>query len=133
MRWMRALVCVFFAAQAMPGLGEEPGRLFFSPAERRVLDIERRDAARGAAPVAAPVRIDGILLRSGRQGIVWIDGTARALRIDAGSPHSRTAGEVMLRGGGSERIDARVGSTVDSTAGTARDPIGHGAIAKRRR
>ncbi len=133
MRWMRALLPVCLAAQAMPGLGEEPGRLFFTPAERKALDIERRDAARGAAPVAAAVKIDGVLLRPGRQGTVWIDGTARDLRIDAGRPHSRTAGEVMLRGGGGERIDARVGSTVDPTAGIARDPIEHGAIAKRRR
>lgn len=133
MKWMRAWVFACFAAQAMPAPGEELGRLFFTPAERKALEDERRDAARGAVPVAAAARIDGVLLRPNRRGVVWIDGAARDLGFDAGSPHSRSPGEVSLHGGGGQRIDARVGSTIDLAAGTTRDLLEHGAIAKRRR
>ena len=133
MKRMRALAFACLATSPVHGMGEELGRLFFSPAEREALENGRRDAARGAAADPAPVRIDGVLLRSGRPGVVWMNGTASELRSEANASPARSPGAVALRVGGETRVEVRVGSTFDSAAGTTRDLIESGAISARRR
>ncbi|MDA8128341.1 MAG: hypothetical protein M0Z73_06550 [Betaproteobacteria bacterium] len=76
--WMVAL-CLGHAASAMAAPAD-PGRLFFTPAQRAQLEAARAARPAGSqgsqAPVnaAAPLHYDGIVIRS--DGVVtrWIDG-----------------------------------------------------------
>lgn len=61
---------------AAPG---EPGRLFYTPAQRAQLESARSRGARAAATPSqtdaeTPRRYDGVLIRSDGQATHWIDG-----------------------------------------------------------
>lgn len=63
-------------ATAAPG---EPGRLFYTPAQRAQLETARSRGARAAvappqADAETPRRYDGVLLRSDGQATHWVDG-----------------------------------------------------------
>lgn len=76
--WMVAL-CLGHAASAMAA-PTDPGRLFFTPAQRAQLEAARAARPAGSqgqqAPVnaAAPLRYDGIVIRSDGAVTRWIDG-----------------------------------------------------------
>jgi len=63
-------------ATAAPG---EPGRLFYTPAQRTQLEAARSRGARATvtpphADADTPRRYDGVLIRSDGQATHWIDG-----------------------------------------------------------
>ncbi len=76
--------CFFCCLAALPGLAAavdaptDPGRLFFSPAERAQLERARTRAAAGGAGVTASavLRYDGLVVRSDGATTRWIDGRA---------------------------------------------------------
>ena len=98
-------------------------RLFTTPAERRMLDRLRESVPEGGAPAvrrpapvvaepeppADPVRVDGLVLRSGGPNTVWLDGKPVPSRPGAVSPDLRIergaddAGTVILRARGASR------------------------------
>lgn len=72
------LACLIASGPALAAdrAAVDPGRLFYSPAERAQLQTARlRKAVPGAAPgAAAPVRYDGLVVRSDGKVIRWVDG-----------------------------------------------------------
>lgn len=67
------------------GLGEcvaaDPGRLFYTPAERAQLEAARASnaapARRSESGRAAPLRFDGVVIRSDGRSTSWVNGQPR--------------------------------------------------------
>lgn len=89
-----------FAAPSPPDL---PGRLFYTPAERAQLEQAR---ARHAAPRTpgmrtespAPLRYDGVVIRSDGRSTHWVDGRAQLGPAEAAGlkpGQTRAGGEVF--------------------------------------
>lgn len=83
-RWLP----VTLALMATGALATDPGRLFYTPAQRAQLETARsgggqRAKAPSAAPASGPVQFDGIVVRSDGRTTTWINGEAR--RGDAGA------------------------------------------------
>lgn len=76
-------LCLLALAGSGVSLAADPGRLFYTPAQRAQLEAARdRNVSRveSRAPVfnAAPVRFDGMVIRSDGQGTAWVDGRPQA-------------------------------------------------------
>jgi hypothetical protein len=73
-------VVTLLAASIIPafGMAAEPlGRLFFTPAQRSVLDAGKHVATRApAVPAPRTVHLTGVVTRSDAENTVWINGTA---------------------------------------------------------
>ncbi len=78
--WILVLCLVSLGAGA--AAPADPGRLFFTPAQRAQLEAARaRNAtpSRPGSPIdngPAPLRYDGVVIRSDGTATRWIDGTA---------------------------------------------------------
>ena len=118
------------------GLSAEPlGRLFFTPAQRSVLDAGKYLATQ--APVVAPaprsVRLSGVVTRSDAESTVWINGTAYhdaspdgvQVKTDRAAPES-TAIRIP---GKTEKIRVKVGQRLDLNSGQIREDFSHQAAA----
>lgn len=74
------------------GLGEcvaaDPGRLFYTPAERAQLEAARASnaapARRSESGRAAPLRFDGVVIRSDGRSTSWVNGRPRPGASGAG-------------------------------------------------
>lgn len=92
------LVCLIASGPALSAGQDaaDPGRLFYSPAQRTQLETARlRKAVPGAAPgAAAPVRYDGVVVRSDGKVVRWVDGRPQlgTARIDGLKPGQIRAG-----------------------------------------
>jgi hypothetical protein len=82
--WFPFCLCVTGPSQAAP---DELGRLFYTPAQRAQLETARANnvtqhatqTKRGApAGAPAPLRYDGVVIRSDGTTTRWIDGKAEA-------------------------------------------------------
>jgi len=120
---------------------QELGRLFFTPEQREALDARRKarlpDKPAAVAPVSPTTRIDGVVQRSRGKSTLWVDGTAvpdgtqpEGLRVRRGSDPGRVTVTVVESG---QRIDLRVGETVDRATGEVKDVIGDGEVRISRR
>jgi hypothetical protein len=85
MTHLRAFACALLIAMNPAQLGaQQMGRLFFSPAERSLLDSLRKakpPAQKPAAPSPAEAqsaRLDGYVVRSDGKSTVWVNGSAVA-------------------------------------------------------
>lgn len=72
-------VCLLTLASSGVSLAADPGRLFYTPAQRAQLEAARarnvtRVETRTPAFSAPPVRFDGVVIRSDGQGTAWVDG-----------------------------------------------------------
>lgn len=73
------LIALLLSLAPWPATGQEaPERLFFTAEERRQLDARRHDGLVGAAADTA-LRLDGLVVRSNGQRVLWLNG----------HPHSR--------------------------------------------
>ncbi|MDP3586286.1 MAG: hypothetical protein Q8R61_14240 [Thiobacillus sp.] len=95
-------VCLLALAGSGVSLAADPGRLFYTPAQRAQLEAARarnvtRVETRMPAFSAPPVRFDGVVIRSDGQGTAWVDGR----------PQTGTAGVPGLKPG-QIRADERV-------------------------
>jgi hypothetical protein len=78
------LCALFLIAFGASGecLAADPGRLFYTPAERAQLEAARAGhvtSSRQAAPRGAqPLRFDGVVIRSDGRSVSWVDGQLRA-------------------------------------------------------
>jgi len=138
----RALVAILALGLGAsgPALGQQLGRLFFTPEQRDALDARRKARLpdKPAAVVASPTtRLDGYVMRSGGKSTVWVNGESivegtqpEGLRVDParGDPTRAavTVGESELR------VPLKVGETLDRGSGEVRDVIGDGEIRVRR-
>lgn len=124
--------CLGAAAAAPAGAQELQGRLFFTPAERGVLENARRNktkaeelaAAEAARPKAAPahtVSVTGVVRRSDGESTVWVNGHPVRNQSDDGlavAPARSGPGHVRIRlpAGGSS-VELKVGQRVELGSG----------------
>jgi hypothetical protein len=95
-------VCLLALAGSGVSLAADPGRLFYTPAQRAQLEAARARnvthvETRTPAFSTPPVRFDGVVIRSDGQGTAWVDGR----------PQTGTAGVPGLKPG-QIRADDRV-------------------------
>lgn len=139
---MKALACLVLSAAALLGAAgagaQELGRLFFTPEQRAALDAQRRSRVPDK-PAATPVaespltRVDGAVRRTGGKSTVWVNHEAipegsqpDGVRVVTREPG---AGRVSLPSGeGAQRLELRVGESLDRGSGEVRDLIGGGEI-----
>jgi len=79
------LLCLLLSASCQ---AQTPGRLFFSPDERRLLEQEK---AHGEA-TTPPGRLDGVMRSEHGRRTYWVDGQAS----DA-TPPAQTVGDSLLQ------------------------------------
>ncbi|MDO9466443.1 MAG: hypothetical protein Q7J36_04000 [Thiobacillus sp.] len=95
-------VCLLALVGSGASLAADPGRLFYTPAQRAQLEAARARnvthvETRTPAFSTPPVRFDGVVIRSDGQGTAWVDGR----------PQTGTAGVPGLKPG-QIRADDRV-------------------------
>ena len=126
-----------FALAVMSGASaaQELGRLFFTPDQRDALDARRRARVpdKPAAIAESPAtRIDGQVIRSGRNSTVWVNGQPYASGEDAGGvrvyPGRVDPSRVGVMVNDKRRIGLKVGETLDRGTGEVRDVIGEGEL-----
>jgi len=83
-RYFARLFALLLIALGMSGecLAADPGRLFYTPAERAQLEAARAGNAtqsRQAEPASAhPLRFDGVVIRSDGRSTSWVNGQLRS-------------------------------------------------------
>lgn len=113
---------------------ESLGRLFFTAERRAALERQRQSDGTTPAPLAEgePIRLDGLLTRSGGKATVWINGRMQhdgapdigiRARTTAGRPH-----RARLAGGEGPAVDLNVGENFDPATRTQTDVVAPGAI-----
>jgi hypothetical protein len=98
------LAAALLAAQlaGLPALAADVGRLFYTPAQRAQLEAARarpagapQAAASTPAAAPAPVRFDGVVVRSDGPGTRWVNGRAE---VGSGSVVGLKPGQVRADG-----------------------------------
>jgi hypothetical protein len=98
------LAATLLAAQlaGLPALAADVGRLFYTPAQRAQLEAARTRPAGAPQPAAstpaaapAPVRFDGVVVRSDGPGTRWVNGRAE---VGSGSVAGLKPGQVRADG-----------------------------------
>lgn len=135
---MTRLFAALLLMTAQACLGQELGRLFFTPEERAALDARRRARVPdkpAAAVVASPTtKLDGYVTRSLGPSTVWVngeplpEGSSDAPRVGR-SQEGRVSVPV---GDGGRRAGLKPGEVIDRGTGEVRDVIGDGEIRIRR-
>ena len=135
---MTRLFAALLLMTAQACLGQELGRLFFTPEERAALDARRRarvpDKPAAAAVASPTTKLDGYVTRSRGPSTVWVngeplpEGSADAPRIGR-SQEGRVSVPV---GEGGRRAGLKPGEVIDRGTGEVRDVIGDGEIRIRR-
>ena len=97
--------------------------LFYAPAERSAMVLERSDA--GGQDARRPARLDGIVQRDRGHGTSWINHRAVAEHQPAapGAPTRISADAIVLDG-----RHLRVGETLDLATGVRTDLVAPGAL-----
>ena len=114
----------------------EPGRLFFTPAQRATLDVARKQnirteigndgseqpavAAAPAAPLQQNVSVNGLIRRSDGKNSIWINGRVVNERATGGINASVSGSDNRVRLSVPEsgrKMDIKVGQTVEMVSG----------------
>ena len=105
MRHVTASMLIVFAALGVGGTASaaDTGRLFYTPAQRAQLEAARaRNVTQLASPkqdqpasAPAPLRFDGVVIRSDGQSTRWVDGKAE---IGASSVKGLKPGQIRANG-----------------------------------
>jgi hypothetical protein len=131
-----SIVCFAASMGSGPSLAAEPlGRLFFTPAQRTVLDAGK--SLGKAAPVVPPprnVELNGVVTRSDAGRTVWINGKAYHDKSPEGlqvltnrfAPEST---EILVKGR-EHAARIKVGQQLNLNAGTVRE-VPHAATGER--
>lgn len=97
-----AALCLIVAGLG-PARSAEMGRLFFTPVQRAQLEAARARVASGPGPRTAappsdrpaPLRYDGVLIRSDGKTTRWVDGAAQ---FDGAAPAGLKPGQIRAGG-----------------------------------
>jgi hypothetical protein len=121
------------AAPTMPAAAQEPGRLFFTPAQRQALDRHRESGLAEHVETiedAAALTIDGVVTRGGGRHTVWINGVARDGDGDGVPvvPSRANPGRIVVRTSDGSTAEAGVGDTVDPKTGETAALLGDGQV-----
>ncbi len=134
-----ACALAFVSTQA---LGQELGRLFFTPEQRSSLDARRKARIPdkpAAIVVESPVtRLDGYVSRSGGKSTVWVNGEPipegtqpDGLRV---RPQRGNTGRMTVDIGENEnQVDLKIGQSFNRDSGEVRDSLDGGEISVTRR
>ena len=132
---MRKALCVatLVAGSIIPraAIAAEPlGRLFFSPAQRTILDAGKNLATpTKVSPAPRTIHLSGVVTRSDAENTVWINGTAYhnaspdgvQVQTDRAAPAS-TAIRIPGR---STKSRVKVGQRLDMNSGQIREDFSH--------
>jgi len=141
---MRRVILLALAASCVspPVLGQDLGRLFFTPEQRNALDARRKARIPdkpAAAVVESPVtRVDGFVSRGGGRSTTWVNGEPvpegthpEGLRVQ---PKRNEAGRVIVNIGETEtQVDLKIGQSFDRGSGEVRDSLDGGDVRVHRR
>lgn len=125
-RKLLAIALLFSAGTAM---GADLGRMFFTPAERAMLDNARKKSIRGevisetkaAAPVPQNVSVTGMVRRSDGKSTIWVnnrpvtDRQTGAVKVAPTANDNRVKLTVPESG---RSVDLKVGQSVEILSGT---------------
>ena len=142
MKVRAALFACIFVLLSGQAIGQELGRLFFTPEQRSSLDARRkaRIPDKPAAVVAeSPVtKLEGYVSRSGGKSTIWVNGEPipegtqpDGLRV---RPQRGNSTRVTVDIGENEnQIDLKIGQSFDRGTGEVRDALDGGEIKINRR
>lgn len=110
-----------------------PGRLFFSPERRAVLDQQRKNSRFQETIVEGEsLNLNGIVTRSSGKWTMWVNGSAlteRDASTLAAAPLAGSTGRGRLSGGsGAETRTLAVGEGIERSTGATSSPLGSGSI-----
>jgi uncharacterized protein YfaP (DUF2135 family) len=120
-----------------PVIGDDLGRLFFTPEQRAALDARRKARIPdkpAAVIVESPVtRLDGIVSRGGGKSTVWVNGepvpegvNPEGLRV---RPRRTDSGRVTVEIGQTDnQVDLKIGQSFDRATGEVRDSLEGGEV-----
>jgi len=133
-----ALLCLVLLAPATDVLGQDLGRLFFTPEQRATLDARRKarvpDTPNVAAVASPTTRVDGFVHRSGGPSTVWVNGEPlgehgpEAPRIVRGAASDARVSVPLGEGG--IRFSLKPGQVLDRSNGEVSDVLGPGGQVK---
>ncbi len=137
----RLAAAVVLMLGASTAAGADPGRLFFTPAQRATLDNARKLNIRSevgsenaqAAPVPQNVSVNGVVRRSDGKSTVWINNRALSAPQTGGIDVAtgKTGDRVKLTVPESGRsVDLKVGQTVEIVSGTIEEGYARRATSK---
>ena len=138
----RALFLYVARVVSSPVIGDDLGRLFFTPDQRATLDARRKARIPdkpAAVIVESPVtRLDGIVSRGGGKSTVWVNGepvpegvNPEGLRV---RPRRSDSGRVTVDIGETDnQVDLRIGQSFDRATGEVRDSLDGGEVTVTRR
>ena len=125
-----------------PVIGDDLGRLFFTPDQRAALDARRKARIPdkpSAVVVESPVtRLDGMVSRGGGKSTVWVNGepvpegvNPEGLRV---RPRRSDSGRVTVDIGETDnQVDLKIGQSFDRATGEVRDSLDGGEVTVTRR
>ena len=129
-----ALLCLVLLAPATDVLGQDLGRLFFTPEQRATLDARRKarlpDTPNVAVVASPTTRVDGFVRRSGGPSTVWVNGEPlgehgpEAPRIVGGAATDPRVSVPVGEGG--IRFSLKPGQVLDRGSGEISDVLGPG-------
>ena len=138
----RALFLGIAMVVSSPVIGDDLGRLFFTPEQRAALDARRKARIPdkpSAVVVESPVtRLDGIVSRGGGKSTVWVNGepvpegvNPEGLRV---RPRRSDSGRVTVDIGETDsQVDLKIGQSFDRATGEVRDSLDGGEVTVTRR
>jgi hypothetical protein len=133
-RWKSCCAALLCSLAAMASAAELPGRLFFTPEQRALLDRQRaRNIPASRQETSGTLHLDGIVRRKGGTTTIWVNGHVQrddddnpAMRIAASS---REPDRVALRiGNAPSTMSLRVGETLHRAAMQTTDVLAHGQV-----
>jgi len=134
----RLLTGLILMVAAEACIGQELGRLFFSPEQRAALDARRKarmpDKPAAVVTVSPTTKLDGYVKRSSGPSTVWVNGEALP-EGSADAPRIGRGGDDRVSvpvGEGGRRAQLKPGEVLDRGTGEVRDGIGDGEIRIRR-
>lgn len=136
------LLGVVLLAAAATASGADLGRMFFTPAQRAVLDNARKqnirsevgsDNERQAAPIPQNISVNGLVQRSDGKSTVWLnsrplsENQASGVNVSTGKNDNRVKLTVPESG---RSVDLKVGQTVEVVSGTIEEGYSRRAAPK---
>src|SRR5471030_3003675 len=138
----RALFLGIAMVVSAPVIGDDLGRLFFTPDQRAALDARRkaRIPDKPSTVVVEPpvTRLDGIVSRGGGKSTVWVNGepvpegvNPEGLRV---RPRRSDSSRVTVDIGETDsQVDLKIGQSFDRATGEVRDSLDWGEVTATRR
>ncbi|HEX4985621.1 MAG TPA: hypothetical protein VFV71_06040 [Burkholderiales bacterium] len=120
---------------ASASVAEPLGRLFFTPAQRHMLDAGKYSTPRKTEkPVPRTMQIDGIVTRSDAESTIWVngkayhDGSPEGVRVGT-DPRTPETGSVRVPGKATARV--KVGQQLELNSGRIQESFARTKRAQR--